>query len=738
MRYLRCFLTVLLIIAVLMLLLVTGLVLYATPERTGMRINAFLESTAGIRLSDPIPSELKRLPKLVAVLPAGTITKVKSGEAIGRYDRLVFTFNPFAIFAAAPRIARIEADGAVLAFEASDLLRALPAQQKQTESVSNEMQTQETDTTIGSLSTCDQPDAAKQDSIAFWTIDEIELRNADLHLTDFNTPVALTGTRLILKNFSEHGASLQLNTVLSSEHISGELVAVTAFDQFAKEAPQAKALQAHFTGIAFDQEVDADISTEALLFKENRIESNGLNFSAKTSRGLLLQASSPVVEWSTAGFAGSIRASASVNRTHEQLVLSMSGNVEQSFEDGNAAVTELCFDSRRIPLNAPEPNSKLPFADRLTGEIRYSGINQKGAIQLRGAFFGAPLSFDGLFSTKPEALGISDAPLHPFISGTLRTGAFKRDVLELLFAEPAWLDLFDFQGNLIFSGLSSAASTTSFQADMSVRDGKLVLTGENTSCFSGRTDFTLETNRDGRWTGKIAMTDVNSLDVLRTFGLSSVLSGVMSGEFEASGCLNKKNDEVLSGTAVLRNGALAGLDIIKAANILDADRPDKVPPEVIRADASTSFETIQLHLCQACDNNTVPIKGDAAGQEWHAIFSGDLHRVTVQFDILAKEDRPAIPINVELTLNSNGYFTWMPDWQTALEHIESTAPSVFSLKNAFQSLKRTLRDFWQGLEMPSLPDWHWDFSLPSFELPDFLQGWHLPWRENSTPIQPAI
>ena len=60
MRYLRCFLTALLIIAVLMLLLVTGLVLYATPERTGMRINAFLESTAGIRLSDPIPSELKR------------------------------------------------------------------------------------------------------------------------------------------------------------------------------------------------------------------------------------------------------------------------------------------------------------------------------------------------------------------------------------------------------------------------------------------------------------------------------------------------------------------------------------------------------------------------------------------------------------------------------------------------------------------------------------------------------
>ena len=155
MRYLRCFLTALLIIAVLMLLLVTGLVLYATPERTGMRINAFLESTAGIRLSDPIPSELKRLPKLVAVLPAGTITKVKSGETIGRYDRLVFTFNPFAIFAAAPRIARIEADGAVLAFEASDLLRALPAQQKQTESVSNEMQTLETDTTIGSLSTCD-------------------------------------------------------------------------------------------------------------------------------------------------------------------------------------------------------------------------------------------------------------------------------------------------------------------------------------------------------------------------------------------------------------------------------------------------------------------------------------------------------------------------------------------------------------------------------------------------------
>ena len=63
MRYLRYFLTVLLILAVLTLIVVTAQFFFTTPERVGARLNHFLEVTAGLRLENPQPAELKRFPK---------------------------------------------------------------------------------------------------------------------------------------------------------------------------------------------------------------------------------------------------------------------------------------------------------------------------------------------------------------------------------------------------------------------------------------------------------------------------------------------------------------------------------------------------------------------------------------------------------------------------------------------------------------------------------------------------
>ena len=744
MRYLRYFLTVLLIVAVMMLLVITGLFLYVTPERTGARLNALLASTAGVQLSAPIPVSLKHLPKLVVTLPPGMITRLADNKEIGRYNRLIVTLNPFAIFAEVPRIARIEADGIELDITATDLLRQHFVKPN---FVNEPLNT--TTTVDASIATTDIPDEPLTTNKAeiplptFWTIDEVELRDAAINLKALGKTIALTGTRLLLTRFSENGASLQLAAVVASKHLSGDLFVATVLDHSSQDSPQANTLEASFKGFASDQKVDARLSADRLSLLDSQIESTGITLDLQAGTASV-HATVPSIQYSKKLTARSVVATSNFSFGPSKLLLDMSGNISYDFAKRETAATELRIDSL-LSTFSPETTTakhtalanKSAVSDRLTGDIRFSGTDNIGSIVLRGSFLGAPLTFNGVMQTTSAS--------RPLIEGTLHTSPFESDAFDLLLSNASWLNWFDFRGNLIYSTISpkqeapinAAASLT---ADMMIQDGRLSISSQNASCFGGMINFNWETTVKGDWSGSISLTNVDANSFARMFALPTVLSGELSSNIKASGQFTSSRSEPyfidqLEGQAEVHKGSLIGFDLNKAKQILIEDRPETTPPEVIKADASTSFEALKLSFCGSRPAGSASLSGETHGNGWYATFSGNEENVVFHFDILADGKRPAVPMNATLQFNpAESSFVWVPDWSTALEHLDAEAPRSFSLINAFRSLKRSLRDFWEGLEPPSftskelpLPS----LNQPKLELPEFLQNWRWPWKEDS-------
>lgn len=726
MRYLRYFLTVLLILAVLTLIVVTAQFFFTTPERVGARLNHFLEVTAGLRLENPQPAELKRFPKLVATLPAGEIVDVKTGCALGAFDRAVFTLEPFALFAETPKIARIEVDGAVLEVPTERIRLPRSAQSSVTEPPTDEAR-------VGNeeLDRIEQPEkpGISSESDVFWTINEIELRDAEIRLSGAASSATLTGTRLVLRDFSENGATFQINTALIAGGFKGEFLGSTAVTRSKDGRLRATALSTAFSGLAFEEKTELSLAADSLVLANEGLEASNLSVRAQSADGLTLSATAPRARLTEADFAAVLRIDVQARVGEETLNFLASGSLEHAFGTGRTALSQLAIDTA--------PGNAAGAASRLTGSLEIDRTERSGAVALDGFFFGAPAELKARIALP----GLSPSE-RPLLEGRIRTGEPTEHETALLglFARAA--RHIDFKGTLDFTGLAADAQATAFQADVIAQAGRVTVSSRNAQCFSGETAFTATLAPDATWRAKAVIADGSAGSLFGVLGFSPVASGVLSGELVASGRISAETYlSKLEARGVVRTGVLKGFDLVKAVDILVADRPEETPPEVVKPEAATPFETLRFDVCLGCSSvdeaPAVEIKGEALGENWHAGFSGTRSALQTRFDVALGEDRPHVPLAAELKRSASPTaYVWTPDWQHAYAHVEEVLPSGFSIEGALRRFKRTLRDFWEGLEAPALPSFEESISTPNFELPTLPDNWRWPW-EDDAPAQTA-
>ena len=111
MRYIRVLLALFLFAAVIVLILVTALAWWITPDRVGHRLAEALNTHLALKADFQGPIEIKRLPELRITLPAATLTRSTDGSQAGRFDAAVIALKPWSFFAESPRIDHILIDG---------------------------------------------------------------------------------------------------------------------------------------------------------------------------------------------------------------------------------------------------------------------------------------------------------------------------------------------------------------------------------------------------------------------------------------------------------------------------------------------------------------------------------------------------------------------------------------------------------------------------------------------------
>ena len=560
---------------------------FTTPERVGARLNHFLEVTAGLRLENPQPAELKRFPKLVATLPAGEIVDVKTGSALGAFDRAVFTLEPFALFAETPKIARIEVDGAVLEVPTERIRLPRSAQSSVTEPPTDEAR-------VGNeeLDRIEQPEklGISSESDVFWTINEIELRDAEIHLSGAASGATLTGTRLVLRDFSENGATLQINTALIAGGFKGEFLGSTAVTRSKDGRLRANALSTAFSGLAFEEKTELSLAADSLVLANEGLEVSNLSVRAQSAEGLTLSATAPRARLTEADFAAILRIDVQAQVGEETLNFLASGSLEHAFGTGRTALSQLAIDTA--------PGNAAGAASRLTGSLEIDRTERSGAVALDGFFLGAPAELKARIALP----GLSPSE-RPLLEGRIRTGEPTEHETALLglFARAA--RHIDFKGTLDFTGLAADAQATAFQADVIAQAGRVTVSSRNAQCFSGETAFTATLASDATWRAKAVIADGSAGSLFGVLGFSPVASGVLSGELVASGRISAETYlSKLEARGVVRTGVLKGFDLVKAVDILVADRPEETPPEVVKPEAATPFETLRFDVCLGCSS----------------------------------------------------------------------------------------------------------------------------------------
>lgn len=724
MRYLRYGLAVLLFIAVLILLAVAALYAYVTPERAQAHVAAALEESFGIRLSSPEPASLKRLPKLVLSIENAALSSA-SGVPLGSVRQLVFTMNPFAIFAETPRLEAIALDGARLSL---------------------------TPETAASL------ELAKRAATAGWQVDLIDLVNGELALRADGRSAALAAASARIEGLSEGGAVIRLAGTLSTsglERLSG-LSGEAAFAARADWSEGAEALR--FTGITASLEgLWKEGAASFALSAPSAVRSaDGWSISdallESEIAGARLSASAPKSVWKAGEFSASA-AAASLNGPAGAAQLS--GSLRADPLSGAFSLDSLAIDGR-LATSEGAPQNAAPAA-KLTGSIRWNPAPEgeaasaapAGVIRLAGTLFGAPAEF-------AADIAVNAAAARPQLAGRLQLGnADSRGLAALLgFLRRTGLIAVAEGGlDIQAAGFSDLPGLASLEAHASLEAGALRLSDVRAACLGGALSGSASIEADGAWRLDASLERAQASEFFARQSTPAAVSGGLSGRIAASGRLGEDRLSSLSGRLALERGAFSGLDVEKARLILMDERSPSLPPEVVKPAASTAFDSLSLELGLDGSGRPQIAAGRAAGRDWTAVFSGAVGaakaagvadaeksggtaegeagapaassprtlRAAWLFELAPLGRIPAAPLSAALAVGEDLRPAWTLDWAAAVQAIDASAGSSgFSPSEIWKRLRRSLRDFWEGL----------DLELPSFSEPEFLKNWKAPWSSD--------
>lgn len=719
-RYVRALLYALVFAAVLTLVLVASITLYATPERVGAKLAASIEASLGWRLTNPIPADLKRFPKLVAVLPAGDILGPQ-GVRLAHFEGLTIEMNPFAAFAQIPRIdaLTLEAPEGVLDLES---LRAVLSAQAQGSAA------QEAPLWDDMKRLAAESGRAPHAAGALWTIRSAKLHNARLAVEGLpsGARLSLSGLDAAIENLTESSALLRLAGAYEAQAGSGDmtLAANLAWDR----EGSLRADRTTFAAKGFwrGQTIEINGDGADLLWQPDRFAAARLSARAALSGGstLALEAEDLL----SAPSEKRARLSAELSAIERGNTISLKGQarLRQQGADQHWMLENIVLRS------AAQDAGKESL---LTGRVLADSTFEHGAVNLSGEFLSAPITLDAQFS---------HAETRPLMSGVFRLGDLDAAIGGLLLNR-ALLHAVDFSGRTELSGFAFAPTIDKLSGVMELKDGALRFSAPDAELFAGRGAVAADMAPDGQWSAVVRLADANAQALAKNWLRSPAVSGRASLLLSAAGVLSEHAGATkfalkdLSGVLRVEDGELFGIDAAAARDALLAERASEAPAESLQSSARTPFLSLDAKITFDAEAGGARLtQGVLLGDGWHGRIEGAAAKNGLQADVaflfaqsLAADGdvaqaapRTILPMTAHLSNAPDAAPVWTWRWTEALEAAERQfGPSPLSAESILKRLRRSLRNFWTNLrfsaEWPSL-----DFSMPDIELPD----WHLPER----------
>lgn len=718
-RYVRAALYALVFAAVLTLVLVAGITLYATPNRVGAKLAASIEASLGWRLTNPIPADLKRFPKLVAVLPAGDILGPQ-GVRIAHYEGLTIEMNPFAAFAQIPRIDALMLDAPEGILDL-DSLRAVLSAQAQGSAA------EQAPLWDGMKQLAAESGREPHEAAALWTIRSAKLHNARLVIEGLpsDARLSLSGLDAAIENLTDSSALLRLACAYEARSGSGDmtLAANLAWDR----EGSLRASRATFTAKGFwrGQAVELNGDGDDLLWQPDQFAASRLVARAALSGGAIFALQ-----------AEDLMRSPNEQRAQLSAELSAPQRGRTASLKGQARLRHQGADQHwlleNIVLRSAEQGSEQESL--LTGKVLADSTFEHGVINLSGALLSAPLTLDAQFSY---------AEMRPLLTGVLRIGDLDAAIGSLLLPNRALLHAVDFSGRAELSGFTFAPTIDKLSGVMELKDGSLRFFAPDAELFSGRGAVTADMAPNGQWSAQIKLADADAQTVAKNWLRLPAVSGRASLLLSAAGALSehagstKFGLQALNGVMRIEDGELLGIDAAAARDALLAERAGEPPAESLLSSARTPFLSLDARLAFDAEADGMRItQGVLVGDGWHGRIEGAAAKSGLRTDVaflfsqsLAAEGdaaqaapKPLLPMTAHLSNAPDAEPLWTWRWTEALEAAERQfGPSPLSAENILKRLRRSLRNFWTNLrfstEWPSL-----DFSMPDWHLPERFGG----------------
>ena len=330
MRHIRVLLALFLFAAVIVLILVTALAWWITPDRVGHRLAEALNTHLALKADFQGPIEIKRLPELRITLPAATLTRSTDGSKAGRFDAAVIALKPWSFFAESPRIDHILIDG--LSYNPKP---GTPAAQE----------------------------AVNRLSTTLWDVELMELRNSTIAFDAgvFGPSAAkLSAIQARLENISEKGGAIRLAGMLESASISGSasFAGILRFNEGTGDLLSRIAVDspaATLDGLLNRRSVHAEVRAKSVT-----PTGSGWQIESPDARGVFangpeISAAAPSALLSSEAFASDrLSLTASLNTRNGQFAASGTLKAMQRFHPQNTELSQIDLTTRFTPTNAAD------------------------------------------------------------------------------------------------------------------------------------------------------------------------------------------------------------------------------------------------------------------------------------------------------------------------------------------------------------------------------------------------
>lgn len=707
MRHIRVLLALFLFAAVIVLILVTALAWWITPDRVGHRLAEALNTHLALKADFQGPIEIKRLPELRITLPAATLTRSTDGSKAGRFDAAVIALKPWSFFAESPRIDHILIDG--LSYNPKP---GTPAAQE----------------------------AVNRLSTTLWDVELMELRNSTIAFDAgvFGpTAAKLSAIQARLENISEKGGAIRLAGMLESASISGSasFAGILRFNEGTGDLLSRIAVDspaATLDGLLNRRSVHAEVRAKSVT-----PTGSGWQIESPDARGVFangpeISAAAPSALLSSEAFASDrLSLTASLNTRNGQFAASGTLKAMQRFHPQNTELSQIDLTTRFTPTNAADEATE----SRLTGNAAWS---EDGAAEIRltGTLLGAALSFNA--SSVPEET--EDRRLN--LNGDLALGELSPERLSQLPWDLEWLSLLNFRGNISIAGLGPVWGLSNLSAHAELFKGGLILSEGKGEWLGGKTDFAAILTPDGTWHANFRGRDGRAESWFSGQNRPAGLSGRTDATLTLAGTVQTPDSPAkltqADGSVRMTSGAFSGFNVPLAFRILADETPDATPPEVRQPHSVSAFDELSFSTTVK-DGRLTILDGKASAQDWSGDFTGEALSgnllIQAVFHAPAAAKLPELALAASAQTGSDLVPVWSAEWNKATQAVDQArSGEPMTLDRLGRRVERAIKDFWQGLELP-------DFKLPEMELPDWKLP-KMPWEKDEPPpgkpASPAI